>query len=131
VRGKGRKERLAHLGSHAVAAIRNYLDQRRLEPRAPFFDKRALVLNRFGGRLSARSLRRVVEKHFKAAGLRLKVTPHTLRHSFATHLLNRCADLRSVQELLGHSNLQTTQIYTHLGTERLKKIYDSAHPRAK
>ena len=131
VRGKRKKERLAHLGACAVAAVKEYLEARRLQPRAPFFDKRALLLNRFGKRLSARSLRRTLSKHFKAAGLRLRVTPHTMRHSFATHLLNRGADLRSVQELLGHESLQSTQVYTHVSTERLKKVYDKAHPRAK
>ena len=131
VRGKRKKERLAHLGSYAVAAVRDYLEERRLQPRAPFFDKRALIINRFGTRLSDRSLRRVLNKYFKMAGLELKVTPHTVRHSFATHLLNRGADLRSVQELLGHESLQTTQIYTHVSTERLKQVYDKAHPRAK
>ena len=131
VRGKRKKERLAHLGSYAVAAIKDYLDARRLQPRAPMFDKRALILNRFGKRLSDRSLRRTVNKYFRLASLALKVTPHTLRHSFATHLLDRGADLRSVQELLGHESLSTTQIYTHVSTERLKKVYDKAHPRAK
>jgi integrase/recombinase XerC len=131
VRGKRKKERLAHLGRYAVVALEDYLEQRRLEPRAPFFDKRALLLNRFGKRLSDRSLRRVLNKYFKQAGLRLHVTPHTLRHTFATHLVDHGADLRSVQELLGHENLGTTQIYTHVSAERLKKVYEKAHPRAK
>ena len=131
VRGKRKKERLAHLGSFAVAAIKDYLDARRLQPRAPMFDKRALILNRFGKRLSDRSLRRTLNKYFRMAALKLRVTPHTLRHSFATHLLDRGADLRSVQELLGHESLSTTQIYTHVSTERLKKVYEKAHPRAK
>ena len=131
VRGKRKKERLAHLGSYATAAINDYLDARRLQPRGPMFDKRALILNRFGQRLSDRSLRRTINKYFRQAALLLKVTPHTLRHSFATHLLDRGADLRSVQELLGHESLQTTQIYTHVSTERLKKVYEKAHPRAK
>ena len=95
------------------------------------FDRRALVINRRGRRLTDRSLRRLLAKYFRRAGFQLKVTPHTLRHSFATHLLDRGADLRSVQELLGHENLQTTQIYTHVSAERLRRVYDSAHPRAK
>lgn len=142
VRGKRKKERLAHLGSYATAAINDYLDARRLEPRAPMFDKRALIINlghrpdpkgkdTYGKRLTDRSLRRTINKYFRQAALLLKVTPHTLRHSFATHLLDRGADLRSVQELLGHESLQTTQIYTHVSAERLKKVYEKAHPRAK
>ncbi len=131
VRGKRKKERLAHLGSYAIAALKNYLAQRRLEPREPLFDRRALIVNRFGKRLTDRSLRRVLNKYFRQAGLQLRVTPHTIRHSFATHLLNHGADLRSVQELLGHESLQTTQVYTHVSTDRLKKVYEEAHPRAK
>jgi len=131
VRGKRKKERLAHLGRYACSAIRDYLDARALDPLAPRFDKRALILNRFGTRMSDRSLRRLLHKYFLEAGLKLHVTPHTLRHTFATHLLNHGADLRSVQELLGHASLQSTQIYTHVSTERLKEVYDQAHPRAK
>jgi integrase/recombinase XerC len=131
VRGKRKKERLAPLGSYAVRAVQEYLDARRLHPRAALFDRRALLLNRFGQRLSDRSLRRTLAKYFRQAGLSLNVTPHTVRHSFATHLLDHGADLRSVQELLGHASLQSTQIYTHVSAERLKKVYDKAHPRAK
>ena len=130
VRGKRKKERLAHLGSYALMAIEEYLAARRLEKNEPRFDRRAFLINKRGKRLTDRSLRRTVDKYFKQAGMALKVTPHTLRHSFATHLLDRGADLRSVQELLGHESLQTTQVYTHVSTERLKKVYDSAHPRA-
>ncbi len=129
VRGKGRKERLAPLGEYARDAVRDYLgDPRRPAPRAQA--KRAVFLNLRGGRLTTRSLGRIVERHALAAGLQRHATPHTLRHSFATHLLDRGADLRAVQELLGHANLVTTQIYTHVSIERLRKIYEQAHPRA-
>ncbi|MBU4376330.1 MAG: tyrosine recombinase XerC [Candidatus Omnitrophica bacterium] len=125
--GKGKKERLAPIGDKALRAIRNYLDKRGV---ARLNDKKAVFLNKGGSRLTDRSIRRVLEKYIKRVSLREGVSPHTLRHSFATHLLNRGADLRSVQELLGHMNLSTTQIYTHVTTERLKEIYDKAHPRA-
>ncbi len=129
VRGKGRKERLAPLGSHASAALRTYLgDPARPQP-APEAGQ-AVFLNPRGGRLTTRTLGRIVERAVLGAGLVRKATPHTLRHSFATHLLSAGADLRSVQELLGHAHLVTTQIYTHVSIEHLRKIYERAHPRA-
>jgi len=127
VRGKGKRERLVPLGSFAVAALDHYLDARKdapLEPDAPVF------VNRFLERLSDRGVRKILRKNLLRAGLPESVTPHTIRHSFATHLLDRGADLRSVQELLGHKNLSSTQIYTHVSTERLRRIYEKAHPRS-
>ena len=130
VRGKGKKERLAALGRFAVEALREYLtDPRR--PRPLPVAANAVFLNHRGGRLSTRSLGRILERHTLAAGIHRRATPHTLRHSFATHLLDRGADLRSVQELLGHAHLVTTQIYTHVSVERLREVYERAHPRAR
>ena len=126
VRGKGRKERLAPLGSAAVRALRGWLDER---PRGA--DPRPVFLNREGARLSDRSVRRLITSCARQAGVDPRTTPHTLRHSFATHLLDRGADLREVQELLGHRNIVTTQIYTHVSIERLKRSYEEAHPRAR
>jgi integrase/recombinase XerC len=129
VRGKGRKERLAPLGSHAQRALRHYLDDPERPSGVPP-DGSAVFLNLRGRRLTTRSVGRLVERHALAAGIRRRTTPHTLRHSFATHLLDAGADLRAVQELLGHAHLVTTQIYTHVSIERLRKIYEQAHPRA-
>jgi integrase/recombinase XerC len=127
VRGKGKRERLAPLGSYALRALERYLEARaRTEPA----EEKAVFVNRHGRRLSARSVRRKLAKYLAVAGLDAKVSPHTLRHSFATHMLERGADLRAVQELLGHRSLSTTQIYTHVTAGRLKAIYASAHPRA-
>jgi len=129
VLGKGRKERLAALGSHALKALDAYLeDPARPKPTRAAGD--AVFLNLRGGRLSTRSLGRIVDAAVLRSGIRRHATPHTLRHSFATHLLDAGADLRAVQELLGHANLVTTQIYTHVSVERLRKIYEQAHPRA-
>lgn len=126
--GKGRKERLALFGTEATRALHNYLGRREtLHPRE---GEKGIFLNKFGIRISAMGIRILLDKYIKKASLSQKISPHTLRHSFATHLLDAGADLRSVQELLGHASLSTTQIYTHLTTERLKRVYDKAHPRA-
>jgi integrase/recombinase XerC len=124
VLGKGRKERIVPLGSKAVDAVRAYLADRE-GSRGPLFR------NARGGRLTVRSLHRIVRARARAAGLAGRVTPHTLRHTFATHLLDAGADLRLIQELLGHARLATTQRYTHVSADRLAKVYDAAHPRAK
>ncbi|HUJ09295.1 MAG TPA: site-specific tyrosine recombinase/integron integrase [Verrucomicrobiae bacterium] len=124
VRGKGKKERLSPLGGPAVETLQKYLELRGRNANGPLF------VNRFGGRMTARSVQRMLKKYLLAVGLDPLLTPHKLRHSFATHMLDAGADLRSVQELLGHANLSTTQIYTHVTPERLKKVYEKAHPRA-
>lgn len=126
VRGKGRRERLAPIGPVAAGWVRRWLALR--VPAAP--RERAVFLNQRGGRLTARSVGRLLEAHLLRAGLVDAASPHTLRHSFATHLLDGGADLRSVQELLGHRNLTTTQIYTHVTQDRILDIYHDAHPRA-
>ena len=132
VKGKGKKERLLPIGNHALKAIQTYMDKRNSDPSLRIISRnsKALFLNNRGGRLTERSVARMLEKYVKMAGMNTKISPHTFRHSFATHLLDRGADLRSVQELLGHANLSTTQIYTHITTERLKEVYNKAHPRA-
>jgi integrase/recombinase XerC len=129
VRGKGKRERLALLGPPATEAIRSWLEARAgLGPKA--VAQPALFLNKNGSRLSTRSVARLLEKYLKQAGLDPTASPHTLRHSFATHMLDAGADIRSVQELLGHKSLGTTQIYTHVTTQRLRDSYHKAHPRA-
>lgn len=130
IRGKGKKERLTPIGSSALQAIQHYMEFRNKRAQSNGnFDSKVLFVNKHGKRLSTRSVRRKMDKYLKIAGLDPSISPHTLRHSFATHMLNNGADLRSVQELLGHQSLSTTQIYTHLTTKKLKEVYDSAHPR--
>ncbi|VUZ85581.1 recombinase XerC [Candidatus Methylomirabilis lanthanidiphila] len=133
VTGKGNKERIVPVGSKATAALRRYLDQRidlvqGTKRGAP--ESAALFLNRLGGRLSQRSTARIVLKYLNQSGVGPKITPHGLRHSYATHLLQAGADLRSIQELLGHARLSTTQRYTHVNLDHLMEVYDKAHPRA-
>ena len=133
VQGKGKKERIVPLGSHALAAIRHYSQMLDAELRAggqPHDPNAPLFINKHGGRLSTRSVRRKVSKYLVQAQLDPDISPHTLRHSFATHLLDNGADLRSVQELLGHQSLSTTQVYTHLTAQRMREVYDDTHPRA-
>ncbi len=129
VKGKGAKERLSLLGKPAVEALSAYLMARCLVADAARGEAPVFV-NRSGRRLTDRTVRRILGKYIRKVGLAKRVTPHTLRHSFATHLLDRGADLRSVQELLGHENIATTQIYTHLTTQRMREVYDRTHPRA-
>lgn len=130
VRGKGRKDRLTPIGSQAIHALQRYFELRNADSRSQSQPSQRVFLNKHGESLSTRSVRRKLDKYLVEAGLDPGISPHTLRHSFATHLLNNGADLRSVQELLGHQSLSTTQIYTHLTTSRVKQVYDEAHPRA-
>jgi integrase/recombinase XerC len=127
--GKGNKERLSPVGNNALRCVRGYLDKR--SPGKTMRDRagEALFLNRQGGRLSARSVGRLLDKVIRQLGLTRPITPHGLRHTFATHMLDAGADLRVVQELLGHASLTTTQRYTHVSIDRLTEVYDRAHPR--
>ncbi|NJD69449.1 MAG: tyrosine recombinase XerC [candidate division NC10 bacterium] len=133
VRGKGGKERIVPIGSKAIAVLRRYLDQRDdliLKSKHDTPELAALFLNQQGGRLTPRSTARIVLKCLNRSGLGPKITPHGLRHSYATHLLQAGADLRAIQELLGHARLSTTQRYTHVNLDHLMEVYDKAHPRA-
>jgi len=124
-KGKGKKERLVPLGRKAADCLQIYLSKRKKQ------NTSACFLNKNGTRLTTRGVFNITDKYIKQVSAVKNISPHVLRHSFATHMLDRGADLRSVQELLGHVNLSTTQIYTHVTTDRLKKVYDKAHPRAK
>ena len=126
VRGKGKKERLCPIGETALVAIRGYLAKRPKKLRVPY----ALFVSQKLVRLTVRQVDRLLQRYIAQGNLPSNISPHSLRHSYATHLLERGADLRSVQELLGHASLSTTQIYTHITPQRLKKVYDQAHPRA-
>jgi integrase/recombinase XerD len=127
-RGKGGKERIVPIGRAAVDAVQRYLDQAR--PRLLKRPTEALFLTRRGGPFTRQGFWKALRQYARAASLTAKISPHVLRHSFATHLLERGADLRSVQLMLGHSQITTTQIYTHVSRDRLRKVYDKFHPRA-
>ena len=129
VRGKGKKERIIPIGRPAMSSLNNYLEKRNELAGNKSFQ--AIFLSERGNRIpDSKSIGRRITKYAQAVGIKKKITPHTFRHTFATHLLNAGADLRSVQELLGHTNLVTTQIYTHVTADRLKKVYEKTHPRA-
>ena len=128
--GKGQKERLIPIHRQAASVVEEYLEEAR--PQLVRRDsEKALFLNRRGDRLTRQGFWQILKGYAKSAGLQAEITPHTLRHSFATHMLSGGADLRAVQELLGHANISTTQIYTHLTSEHIRRAYEKAHPRAK
>ncbi len=132
VLGKGNKERYVYIGRPARSALKYYLDMRReYLKQNSLADTPALFINLRGNRLSTRGIALIISKYMQRSGISKKVSPHTFRHSFATHLLDQGADIRMVQEMLGHSSVSTTQIYTHVGLEKLKKIYREAHPHGK
>ncbi len=128
-RGKGMKERINPIGKYATEALQDYIQAKYRHADYIKFDQNAVFVNFRGSRLTTRSIRRLLGTYVSMVGLSCEVTPHTLRHSFATHLLQRGADLRIVQELLGHENISSTQVYTHITGEEMKIIYDDAHPR--
>ncbi|MGB9677609.1 MAG: tyrosine recombinase XerC [Candidatus Ratteibacteria bacterium] len=125
VKGKGKKERIVPVGKPALNCLIEYIEKR------PNKTEKFLFLNKYGKKLTERSIERIVKKYTLISGINKRVTPHTIRHTFATHLLDKGADLRTVQELLGHERITTTQIYTHLTVEKLKELYEKFHPRGK
>jgi integrase/recombinase XerC len=128
--GKGSKERIVPIGEVALTRLAEYAEEIRKRCRLPCKGASPVFLNNRGGRITTRSVARIVEKHLRHAGIGVKMGPHGLRHTFATHLLNSGADLRVIQEMLGHASLSTTQRYTHLNLDQLTRVYDKAHPRA-
>ena len=130
IRGKGGKERIVPIGRTALAALEAWRDRRKELCRGRLHDPDAVFLNRLGGRLTARSVARMVDRCVARCGLATRISPHGLRHSFATHMLGAGADLRAIQEMLGHASLSTTQKYTHVSLDRLMEVYDRAHPRS-
>ena len=126
-RGKGGKERIVPTGGKAVEEVKKYLTLSR--PRYFKTETDYLFLNRSGKKISRQTCWKIIKKYARLAGIKKSISPHTLRHSFATHLLQRGADLRSVQEMLGHANISTTQIYTHIDREYLKQVHKKYHPR--
>ena len=128
--GKGHKERVIPIYEQAALTVKEYIEGTRLQL-VRKSDEKALFVNARGERLTRQGLWQILKGYAKAANLEVEITPHTLRHSFATHMLNGGADLRSVQELLGHANISTTQVYTHLTSEHIRRTYEQSHPRAK
>lgn len=133
VRGKGRKERIVPVGGPALSALRVYIDGRTEtgKNKTGTYEESPLFLNRAGSRLTPRSVRRIIDKYITLSGVGKKISPHALRHTFATHLMDAGADLRVIQELLGHESLSTTQKYTSVSVTRLMEVYDKSHPRAR
>lgn len=128
--GKGSKERIVPIGEVALSVLRDYAMEQEKKWRRPSKGQTAVILNRQGNRITTRSVGRIMEKHLRARGIAVQMGPHGLRHTFATHLLNSGADLRVIQELLGHASLSTTQRYTHVNLDHLTAVYDRSHPRA-
>ena len=133
VRGKGKKERIVPIGGPALSALREYIEGRSETGKNEIeaYDESPLFLNRVGSRLTPRSVRRIIDKYITLSGVGKKISPHALRHTFATHLMDAGADLRVIQELLGHESLSTTQKYTSVSVTRLMEVYDKSHPRAR
>jgi integrase/recombinase XerC len=133
VMGKGKKERIVPIGSKAIEALNNYLKsskrRKKLTPSSPL--NPPVFLNQRGGRLTARSVARIINRYIEQCGVLKNISPHSLRHTFATHMLDAGADLRAIQELLGHVSLSTTQKYTHVSIDRLMEVYDKAHPKSR
>ena len=129
IRGKGKKERLVPFGKEAEESLVSYLRKRHAINQGEI-DEKAFFINYRGERLSSRSVERIVDKYIKLTAVRRKISPHSLRHSFASHLLSRGADLRIIQELLGHASLATTQKYTHMDLRQLLDVYKKSHPRS-